>query len=88
MRDGATVGGFHVFDTSQAAERFLKSGRMRALAANPWVSDLYVRIFSTLTPTGATFSDSAIAMQAADAAASDTLAAWQSEHNPTTAHAE
>ena len=79
MRDGSTIGGFHVFRTTQAAEHFLKSGRVRALAANPRVSDLYVRLFSTLTNTGAPLAEGALVMQAADGANGDTSPVWQGD---------
>jgi hypothetical protein len=79
MRDGSTIGGFHLFRTTQAAERFLKSGRMRALAANPRVSDFYVRLFSTLTNTGATLAENAMMTQAADGASGDTSPVWQND---------
>lgn len=79
MRDGSTIGGFHVFRTSQAAEAFLKSGRVRALAANSRVSDFYVRLFSTLTNTGASLAESAMAMQVADGATGDAVPVWQSD---------
>lgn len=86
MRDGSTIGGFHVFRTSQAAENFLKSGRVRALAANPDVSDFYVRLFSTLANTGATLAESAMVMQAADGADGDATPVWQSDVIPAATH--
>lgn len=82
MRDGSTIGGFHVFRTTQAAEQFLKSGRVRALAVNPSVSDFYVRLFSTLTHTGATLAESALVMQAADGASGEALPVWQGDTIP------
>ena len=86
MRDGSTIGGFHVFRTTQAAEQFLKSGRVRALAANPSVSGFYVRLFSTLTSTGATLAESALVMQAADGASGDASPVWQSDVVPVVTH--
>jgi hypothetical protein len=86
MRDGSTIGGFHVFHTVQAAEQFLKSGRVRALAAHPRVSDFYVRLFSTLTSTGATLAESAMVMHVADGADGDATPVWQGDVIPTVTH--
>jgi hypothetical protein len=82
MRDGSTIGGFHVFRTSQAAEGFLRSGRMRALETNPRVSNFYVRLFSTLTSTGAPIAESAMVMQASDGAPGDVSPVWQGDTIP------
>lgn len=87
MRDGSTIGGFHVFHTAQAAEQFLKSGRVRALAAHPRVSDFYVRLFSTLSNTGATLAESAMIMHMADNADADSAPVWQSDVVPAVTHA-
>jgi hypothetical protein len=86
MRDGSTIGGFHVFRTTQAAEGFLKSGRVRALAANPSVSDFYVRLFSTLTNADATVADPALMTQAADGASNEMPPVWQGDVVPVVTH--
>ena len=53
MADGSTVGAFYVFQNSDAAERFLKSSRMCALASQTGVYDLYIRHFSTMKAASA-----------------------------------
>lgn len=86
MQDGSTVGGFHVFRTLQAAESFLKSGRMRALAANLGVSDIYIQVFSTLTHIGAALAESAMVSQA-DSAIGGGTPVWQGDVVPAVTHA-
>lgn len=82
MRDGATIGGFHMFRTMQAADRFLKSGRMRALTANSRVSGVYVQIFSALTNVAAPLMTSDLMMQPADGIAAGDAIAWSSDRAP------
>lgn len=48
LNDGPTAGALYVFQSVDAAERFLRSPNMRALTAHRDVSDFFVRHFSTL----------------------------------------
>lgn len=79
MADGSTVGAFYVFQNSDAAERFLKSSRMCALAAQPGVFDLYIRHFSTLSAANAAMPASISALRSDGVLAGDACAVWQAD---------
>ena len=68
MNDGTTIGAFYVFQSVDAAERFLNSARMRALATHSAVSDFYIRHFSVLNTTGMQMPAVDVAIPVADAA--------------------
>lgn len=79
MKDGSTIGGFYVFRSIDAAERFLSSARIRALALHPSVSDFYVRHFSTLGSIGAALPHSPVELHSSIPASGDACPVWQGE---------
>jgi hypothetical protein len=48
IRDGSTLGGFHIFTSQEAAENYLKSEMVAGLTANPAFSDFQIRHFDVL----------------------------------------
>ena len=48
LRDGETLGGFHLFATRETAEEYLASGAMARLAAHPAFAARVVRHFTVL----------------------------------------
>jgi len=48
IRDGSTLGGFHIFADKAAAENYLKSEMVAGLTANPAFSDFQIRHFDVL----------------------------------------
>lgn len=79
MADGATVGAFYVFQNSDAAECFLRSARMCALAAQPGVYDLYIRHFSTLNTVSTAIPTSISDLRTDGVMAGDACAVWQAD---------
>jgi Putative mono-oxygenase ydhR len=48
ITEGATLGGFHVFASREAAERYLASARLASFTANPAFSDFHIRHFAVI----------------------------------------
>ena len=48
IREGSTLGGFHVFATRQDAENYLNSEMVAGLTSNPAFSDFQIRHFDVL----------------------------------------
>jgi hypothetical protein len=48
IRDGSTLGGFHIFTSRQDAENYLSSRMVAGLTANPAFSDFQIRHFDVL----------------------------------------
>ncbi len=48
IRDGSTVGGFHIFASRQDAEGYLNSEMVAGLTSNPAFSDFQIRHFDVL----------------------------------------
>ena len=48
LREGATLGGFHLFADRQAAERYLDGALVAGLAASPAFSGFAIRHFDVL----------------------------------------
>ena len=48
IRDGSTLGGFHVFASRQDAEAYLNSELAAGLTSNPAFSDFQIRHFAVL----------------------------------------
>jgi hypothetical protein len=48
IREGSTVGGFHIFTNRQAAESYLDSEMAAGLRSNPAFSDFEIRHFDVL----------------------------------------
>ena len=48
IRDGSTLGGFHIFVSRQAAEGYLGSQMVADLTSNPAFSDFQIRHFDVL----------------------------------------
>jgi len=86
MRDGSTIGGFYVFHTVEAAEEFLNSPHIRALASHPCISDLYVRHFSTLGTIGAALPASPESLRTPVGTEGEACAIWQADQAYVSAH--
>jgi hypothetical protein len=48
IRDGETLGGFHIFTSREAAERYLGSEMVAGLTANPGFSGFEIRHYDIL----------------------------------------
>lgn len=48
IRDGATLGGFHVFEDRAAAEAYLAGDMVAGLTSNPAFSDFEIRHYEVL----------------------------------------
>ena len=48
IRDGSTLGGFHIFTSRQEAENYLKSQMVAGLTSNPAFSGFQIRHFDVL----------------------------------------
>jgi hypothetical protein len=48
INDGATIGGFHIFETRDAAEGYLGSDLIATVLGNPSFSEFSVRHFDTI----------------------------------------
>ncbi len=48
IRDGFTLGGFHIFTSREAAESYLDSQMVADLTSNPAFSDFQIRHFDVL----------------------------------------
>jgi hypothetical protein len=48
IREGSTLGGFHIFATRQNAENYLNSEMVAGLTSNPAFSDFQIRHFDVL----------------------------------------
>ncbi len=48
IRDGSTLGGFHIFANRQDAESYLSSEMVAGLTSNPAFSDFQIRHFDVL----------------------------------------
>ncbi len=48
IRDGSTLGGFHIFASREAAESYLSGQMVADLTANPAFSDFQIRHFDVL----------------------------------------
>lgn len=48
VNDGATIGGFHIFTTRDAADRYLDSAMVDGLTSNPSFHGFEVRHFTVL----------------------------------------
>lgn len=79
MNDGATIGAFYVFQSMDAAERYLNSAHLRTLAAHPGVYDFYIRHFSTLDTISTSLPSTPSLLQSSDIANGNACAVWQSE---------
>lgn len=81
MNDGPIVGGFYVFEHVEAAERFLDSPRMRALAMHPDVSDFYIQHFSTLASISSALPATPSMLHRSGADNGDACPIWQHDHD-------
>ena len=48
IRDGSTLGGFHIFTSREAADNYLSSDLAAGLTSNPAFSDFQIRHFDIL----------------------------------------
>ena len=48
IRDGSTLGGFHIFTGREAAENYLRSEMVAGLTSNPAFSDFQIQHFDVL----------------------------------------
>jgi hypothetical protein len=81
MNDGPIVGGFCMFESVDAAERFLDSPRMRALAAHPDVSDFYIQHFSTLSAISSALPSNTAMLHRTGSGQGEACTVWQGGHD-------
>lgn len=79
MQDGSTIGGFYVFKTAEAAERFLRGNTVHTLVAHPNASDVYVRLFATLGDITITETEHPALIPLADGDTDDAVPVWHGD---------